>query len=1129
MKKSLLFSSKERGKTCTRQVFPLLSRLFFIGLFIFSTGTSVWSQTRTVTGTVLDENGAPVAGVAVVVEGTQRGTATDGTGRYSLSNVDGAASLNFSFIGYATQVVPVNGRSVVDASLTSDNTLLDEVIVVGYGSLRRSDVTGAVSRIDSSDISSRPVSNAVDAMQGKLAGVDIASNTRPGMLGVVRVRGDRSISASNDPLYVVDGIPLFMETGGTGIMGSAIVGGAPAAADINPSDIESIEVLKDASATAIYGSRAANGVILITTKKGQAGRVQINYDGSISFSRINSLTDWMSSGEKLDWQRQASIVAGTYKGVYGNAPDPQADFDQFMGGANYMRRIVGTAYKLSNNNPITPELRPATAEEKAMGWGNAAGMVPVYDAGSLYEEDWTSYVLRTGISQTHNLSVSSGTERSTLYASMGYMNDKSPMKDQNYERFNANVNAATSPFKWLKVSNIISANYSIRNYGIIDMPSNNGGAKDSYGQALSLEPYATAYDDDGNLLFGQGIGPSALNPINAIKHGYNEYRAYNVSNNFGVEIDLLPWLKYQYRLGGQMRHQRQGSFYDPEWVNPIRGAAAIDPLQGYTDWYTRFGWEMENMIFAHKEFGKHVLDATLLQSSSHLRHEGIWIRSLQVIYPSGKWYRLQDNGLGRAHGYQTSFNERMLASYMARVNYSFNDRYLLTASARWDGASVLSEGNKWDFFPSVALAWKMEQEEFIKRIPWIQQLKLRLGYGITGTQAVNPYQTTGSIASMNYNYNNTDASGVRASVMPNPSLTWEKTAQSNIGIDFALLNFRVNGSFEYYNAETSDLLLNRNLPSVLGYRTVLSNIGKTRNRGIEITLSTVNVKAGDFTWSTDLNFSRNREVILELSNGKQDEPGSSRFIGYPQTTIWNKQVDRLWQDTPEDRELMAIYKEISGSIYHPGMVKLVDQQPMIEVTPGTAGSKTYTINGVQRAFMDNGFGNANTTEDNVILGSRRPDWTGGMTNTFTYKNWSFNFFVHARVGGLYHGLMHTFGRRVEKDTWTPANTGAQFPMIGVPSGATNHQDALNWTDATIYSVRNASLSYTFPKSFLEKVKLSSGTIYVQVLNPFIFGSDLIRHGINPDNTTGWGTGAGGGIVNNTMLVRSYVIGLKLGF
>ena len=1117
MKKCLLFFEKGTGKDWrSAGVSTLLSRLFFVSLFLLFTGTSVWSQTRTVTGTVLDENGAPVAGVAVVVEGTQRGTTTDGTGKYSLPNVDGAASLNFNFVGYATQVVPVNNRSVVDVSMATDNTLLDEVIVVGYGTLRRSDVTGAVSRISDKDISSRPVTNAVQAMQGKLAGVDITSSTRPGTLGEVRIRGNRSIGASNDPLYVVDGIPLVSGT----------------MADINPSDVESIEVLKDASATAIYGSRAANGVILVSTKKGQSGRTSINYDGSITFSRINSLTDWMTSGERLDWQREGNIVGENYGGRYGNAPDPNKDLELYMGNAPYMKRILATAYQLNNNDPANPVLRAATAAEKAMGY---ADMVPVYDSSKLYQEDWVGQVLRTGISQTHNLSVSAGSDRSSLYTSIGYYNDQSPMKDQDYERFTVNMNGSTTPVKWLRITNVLSGNYSVRNYGMADVPSNNGGAKDAYGQALALELYAPTRDEDGSMIYGVGNGPSGVNVVHNQTLGFNEYREYSARNNFSAEVTLLPWLKYQYRLGAQMRNRRQGSYYDDLWINPSN-AEATRPSTGYYRTDTYFNWEMENMLFAHKEFGKHVVDVTLLQSASNQYSENSNMRAVPITYPSSKWYNLNSNGLGRPTGYGTGYSTRSLASYMARVNYSFNDRYLLTASARWDGASVLAKGHKWDFFPSAALAWKMEQEEFIKNVPWIQQLKLRLGYGVTGQQSVSPYSTTGSLTSSwaDQNFNNVVVAGSRADVMPNANLGWEKTATTNIGLDFAILNFRVNGSVEYYMANTFDLLLNRSIPAPLGYMTVRSNIGKTKNHGVEVTLSTVNVKAGDFTWTTDLNWTRNREEVVEASNGKVDQPADNLYIGYPQTTQRVSQYDRLWQDTPEDLELMAIYKAMGGQTYYPGTVKLVDQQPMIEVEKGTPGSKTVTVNGKERTFMNNGFGTLDADNDKVLIGSRRPDWTGGMTNTFTYRNWQFNFFIHARVGGIYNGLMQTWGRRVETDVWTPENTGAKYPRIGTPrtnGAATSHNGLLGWTSATIYSVRNVALSYTFPKSVLDKLNLASGSVYVQALNPFIFGSELIRTGINPDDANGWGTSGSGdsGVTNNTMLVRSYVIGLRLGF
>ena len=1117
MKKGLLFLEKEQvqNRPSGRSA-RVLPRLVMICLFTLLSAVTAWGQ-RTITGIITDENNAPVAGVTVVIEGTQRGAASGPDGRYTLPNVPASASLQFSFIGYELKTVPVGDQSVINVTLVEDRTTLDEIVVVGYGTMRRSDVTGALSRITNKDISERPVTNAVQAMQGKLAGVDITSNSRPGTLGEVRVRGNRSITASNDPLYVVDGIPL--------VSGSM--------ADINPTDVESIEVLKDASATAIYGSRAANGVILVTTKKGQAGRVTINYDGNVTISRINSLTDWMGSGERLDWQRTGSIAGESYNGRYGNAPDPARDLELYMGNANYMKRIVGTAYQLNNNDPTNPVLRPATAEEKARGY---ADMVPVYDASKLYQENWTDQVLRTGISQTHNLSLSSGTERSTLYVSLGYLDEKSPMKDQDYERFNVNMNGSISPLKWLRITNVLSANYSVRNYGMADVPSNNGGAKDAYGQALNLEPYAPTRDENGNLIYGVGNGPSGVNVVHNQSLGKNEYRAYGAMNNFSAEITLLPWLKYQYRLGAQFRQQRQGSFYDGEWVNPSN-AEATRPLTGYNNQSTAFNWEMENMIFAHKEFGKHVIDVTLLQSASNQRSESINIRSANVTYPSSLWYNLSANALGRPSGYGTGFSERSLASYMARFNYSFNNRYLLTASARWDGSSVLATGHKWDFFPSAALAWKMEEEEFLKRVSWVHQLKLRLGYGVTGQQSVSPYTTTGSLTNSwaDQNFNNVTTVGVRANLMPNANLGWEKTKQTNIGVDFALFNFRISGSVEYYIANTYDLILSRQIPAVLGYMNVRSNVGKTRNRGWEVTLSTVNVKAGDFTWTTDLNWSRNREAVLEASNGKVDQPGDNLYMGYPMTSQRVSQYDRLWQDTPEDLRLMAIYKAASGRIYYPGTPKLVDQQPMIEVEAGTPGSKTVTLaSGEKVTYMDNGFGVVDADNDKVIIGSRRPDWTGGMTNTFTYKNWQFNFFIHARVGGIYNGLMQTFGRRVENDTWSPTNTGATYPRNDVPrydGSATSHNGLMGWTSATIYSVRNISLSYTFPKAFLDKLSLSSGSVYVQALNPFIFGSKLIRTGINPDDANGWGTSGSSdsGTTSNTMLLRSYVIGLRFGF
>jgi TonB-linked SusC/RagA family outer membrane protein len=1079
--------------------------LAMIPLFVFS-------QTKTITGNIVDANGQPIIGATVMVKGTSIGTVSDMDGSFTLSNVPEDAVLQISYIGYATQEIPVAGKTLFKVVLQEETLALEELVVVGYGVQKKSDLTGALSRITEKDIKERPIQNPLQALQGKAPGIDVTTAYRPGEVGKIRIRGNRSITASNDPLYVIDGIPL--------VSGSM--------ADINPNDIESIEVLKDASATAIYGSRAANGVVLIQTKKGTPGKVSINYDGTVTFNQIHSLTDWMGSGETLDWQRSAYINGGTYGGSYGTAPDMDRDMIHFMGNQSYMRRILATAYQLDEQG--NQVLRPATPEEKAMGY---ADQVPVYNSANLFDQHWPDLVTRTGITNNHQISLSSGSEKSKIYMSLAALYQESPMIDQDYQRYTATINGDVSPLKWLKAGTSLIANYSIQNYGILDN-SGNTGAKDSYGQALAIMPYAPAYDEKGNLLNpGRGLGPSADNVLLNIENAKNERRAYSILSNTFAEVNLTSWLKYRMNLGAQFRHRRNGSFYDKDFTNPIGARPpASEPMTGYDRNETSFSWVLENLLYMNKEWNDiHSLNVTLLQSAQKARNENLWVRSQGLLYSSAQWYSLAANSIGKPHGYNSGFSETALASYMGRINYSLMNKYLFTATGRWDGASQLAEGNKWDFFPSLAVAWKMEEEPFLQNIYWINQMKIRFGWGVTGNSAVSPYSTKGSLLSANQVFNNKEVPGAKAEVMPNYSLGWEKTSQINVGLDFGFLNNRISGSFEYYNSNTSDLLLNRSIPAILGYVNILANVGKTQNTGVEITLSGVPVQSNDFSWQIDLNWGTNKEKIVELAQGKQDDKANGWFIGHPIQVFRDYEYDRLWQDTEEDQRLIDIYKTVGQLTYIPGQTKVVDQQPMIEVDEGTEGSKTYTLgSGEKITLMDNGFGKIND-DDAVILGSNRPKWVGGITNTLTYKNWQFNCFIHARVGNLYYGLLQTYGRRVEKNVWSPTNTKGKYPQPTTQSFS-DHSEVMNYAKGSMVAVRNIALSYTFTNDLTKRLNLSNVQIYGQVLNPFIFGGDLVKVGINPDDVTGWETKSDakmGGQTNNTALLRSYVIGLRVGF
>lgn len=1103
-------NEKRQRHICLTETYP---RVLFVALFSVI-ATLAFAQ-KIITGVVVDNFGEPVIGASVVLDGTTNGTITDLDGKFSLMNVPDNGNLKISYIGYITQTVSVAGKTMLHITLKEDAQTLEEVVVVGYGTVKKSDVTGSLSRVTEKQIKERPVQNALQAMQGKAPGVDITTANRPGEMGTIRVRGNRSINATNDPLYVVDGIPLA-----SGSM-----------ADINPNDISSIEVLKDASATAIYGSRGANGVVLVSTKKGRTGRVSINYDGSETFTQIHSMTDWMNAGETLDWQRSAYINGGNYGSAYGNAPDPDRDFALFMESNAYMRRILNTAYPFNADG--TPVLRAATDQEKAMGY---ADMVPVYDASELFDQNWTDLVTRTGITSNHQLSLSAGTETSKLYISAAYLSQESPMKDQDYERFTANINGEISPAKWLKAGMSVNANHSIQNYGIIQNNSNSGGggAKDSYSLATVMMPYAPAYDEDGNILNTNKIGLSANNPLLNMENATNEYRIYSLMNSTFAEVAFTPWLKYRLNFGAQYRQKRYGMYYGPNYTDPAAGGTATGATTAYSEHETSLSWVLENLLYINKTFKeRHDVGLTLLQSAQSGYDESINIRQTGITFPTSLWYSLQQNNGTAPLGYGTGYSKTSMASYMIRGNYSFMNRYLLTATGRWDGASVLAVGNKWDFFPSLALAWKMEEESFIKKSDWISQLKLRFGWGVTGNSSVNPYTTAGTIAKGGMVFNKTNTAGYKADLMPNKDLSWEKTSQVNYGLDFGFLNNRIGGSIEYYVAETSDLLMSRSIPAITGYSEVQWNIGKTQNKGFEISLSSVNINNGTFRWQTDLNFSTNKEKILELADGAVDDKANGWFIGQPISVFRDHKYERLWSTSDQDVRLMQIYRAVGGHNPEAGQVKVVDRQPMIEVAEGTGGSVTYTLaSGEKVTLMDNGFGKIDD-DDAIILGSNRPDWVGGITNTFNYKNWELNFFVYIRAGNTYYGAMQTYGRRVEKDIWSADNQNAKFPRPTTTANANEFNYARSYTDGTIVAVRNIALSYTFPEQWLSKYTIKNASVYAQVLNPFMWGGEAVKLGINPEDTKGWDAKTNGtfigGQTNNTALMRSLVLGIRLGF
>ena len=977
-----------------------------------------------VTGKIVDAAGEPVIGASVVVKGTNVGTVTDVNGSFALASVPKEATLVVSYVGYRTQTIAVGGKSAFDVTLEEDKQLLDEVVVVGYGVQRKSDVTGALTRVGEKELNAKPVSNAFEALQGKAAGVDITSSERPGTVGSIKIRGTRSLNASSAPLYVVDGVPL--QAGGI--------------ETLNPRDIESIDILKDASSTAIYGSRGANGVVLVTTKRGQEGKMQLSYSGSFTFEKIVDKSPAMNASDYITWRRWAYYNSAPDKYTPGDQPTQEQDKSFFSGDEVALANVM-------------------------KGWEGGS-----WDGSKVTDTDWTDFVTQTGVTQEHTLSARGGSKNVSGFVSFGYLKNKGTQKGQQYDRYNFTASADVQATPWFKAGGSINASYAKQEYGYSRTGQSSGsGPTDIYGAAKQILRYSLPYDDAGNIILVPGGSVSNTYTVmdewtksNDQRETYRALGSFYAQIDFGKILEPLAGLQWKTQFGPDFRFYRNGIFIDA--TSAIRGGGNNYATRNDT---RNFAWTLDNMLLYNKTFGEHNLGITLLQSASKSNTETSNMHGERMPLASFLWNNMGSIDITESANKAsmgTGLSEYALSSYMARVNYAFMDRYLLTASARWDGASVLAEGNKWDFFPSMALGWRMDQEEFLKDVSWIDQLKLRLGVGVTGNSAVGAYGTLGVISSywMPFSSGNSQilvtnepyyTSG--ANQMPNKNLGWEKTTQWNLGLDFSFLKGRIGGTIDVYTSTTKDLLMLMTVPSLSGYPSMMNNIGKTSNKGIEVTLNTIPVMTKDFMWQSNLNFAWQKDKIEELSNGKEDDINNAWFIGESIAVYYGYENAGLWQES--DAEEMAKFNE-NGEAFSAGMVRPVDQ------------NGDYKIN----------------DEDRVILGNINPRLTAGWTNTLSWKGFELTLELQGRfnymisTGG--EGQLGVYQQR-EIDYWRPDNTGAEWQKPIYSTGGGDKKAALlGFKDASFIKVRNLSLGYNFSKALCQSIGINGAKVYVQGKN-----------------------------------------------
>ena len=954
-------------------------------------------QSKKVTGYVGDSQG-PLIGATVQVKGTSNGSLTDLDGRFELEAPMGA-TLVVSYVGYVSQEVTVGSSSTLNVILEEEGHNLNEVVVIGYGTQRREAVTGSVANIGGEKLNQVAATNAAQALQGRVAGVLMTqTSSQPGAEMQIRIRGQRSLSASNDPLIVLDGIPF---------MGNL--------SDINPADIKSMDILKDASATAIYGSRGANGVIIITTNKGYQGApAKVSYNGYVSFKTV--------------FKKYPMMDGPTY-----------SKFRKYAG------KYENSLYEDDNNNT-----------------------------------DWQDLYYQTGISHNHDVSVTGGTNGGSYSFGAGYYHDGSVVPTQGYDRVSVRGNFDQFVGKYFHFG--LSTNNSYRK---------TQGVNNMYG-VLAMTPLVDPYDEDGNLR--RYVSLPADDQVVITKdqvegwedNWYNENKGIGTYNTLFGEVKC-PWvegLSYRINLGLNYRTNKNGSFTGTGVNN--KDAKAPNSGSQYTN--ETLNWAVENLItYEHTFAEKHNLNIVGMYSAEQTTFEQTGANA-QSIFDDNFGYYALDQASGEQNLNNYNYWQSGLMSWMGRVMYSYDNKYMISAAVRSDASSRLAKGHQWHTYPAVSLGWNIAREEFMERLDWINSLKLRIGYGETSNQSINPYSTMGTLATRNYNFGSTYKPGFYVSSLPNTELGWEYSKTWNFGIDYSLFNGRLYGSFEYYIQKTNDILLDLSLPATSGVTGYTGNIGKTENKGFEFTVNGIIIdNKNGWNWEAGLNLYANRNKLVALASGTEEDIANRWFVGHPIDVIYDYKKIGLWQEgdpyfdilEPGDRNVGMIKVEYTGEYNDDG-------------TPKRA------IGADDRQVID-----------------MEPDLMGGFNTTVSYKNFDLTVIGAFQIGGKLISAIHSAdgylnmltGRRgqLDVDYWTEDNTGAKYPKPGGAQSGDNpkYGTTLGYFNAGYLKFRTITLGYNFENlAAIKNLGISRLRLYATVQNPFVLFSPYNNEsGLDPETNS----------------------------
>jgi TonB-linked SusC/RagA family outer membrane protein len=1014
------------------------------------------AQSLPVSGKVTGNNSEPLSGVTVAVKNgnTTTATGTDGTFRINVPSPNSV--LVFSYVGYTAQQVPVNNKSEVNVSMANSNAALEDIVVVGYGTRKKGEVTGAITSISGDNLRSVPTVNLTQALQGRLAGVTVTpSGFRPGAGSAIRIRGNRSLSASNDPLYVVDGFPVSYTID-----------------DMNPADIESIDVLKDAAATAIYGVRGANGVIQITTKKGKAGKISVSYQGNESVESIIRPVPVFNSVELADAWRQAFFADKSYTANRGVAsstnplyyyPNAIADISLFRDrfGSEQQWNSIKDAYTFIVYDPGTrtyiTQKRATSAEEKTVlrNLGlTGIDSIDLYDPSKIKSYDWAKNVgLRPGHTSTHSISVTGGSEKFRSSFSAGYLKQKGIEYAQDYTRFSVGTSTEFKPIKALTFGITLNYIHAITN-----------SSTSSYGNALGMIPMTEPYDSAGNWILNPNRDAQITNAVNDRNTVFDNTLANRVFGNVYAEIGLLKGLKYRTMFGLDTRNSRRGQFSGAQSSTRLGSAATASQTIN-----NAASWVYDNILtYTTKIKSDHSINVTLLQELQSLnRSSSLTMSANNLIFESQKWYSLNRNTDAQVTGSGT-YSATQYLSYMGRLEYGFKNKYMLTVLNRYDNSSVLSETNKGSWFPAASVAWQIDREEFFARQNIFSNAKLRAGIGKVGNASIDPYQTAGPLGFTNYNWGNGVAAiGSAPTTFQTPELGWEKTTTTNVGLEFSVLKNKVLAIIDVYKANTTDQLQRQSIPTANGVDYVFFNLGKIENKGIEITVNTQNINRPNFRWSSDFIFTKNKERIVDINGSGNSNFANLWLLNQPLQVYWGYKSEGIFQysDTAgKDGALSGYFWTKPGNRnnvnYQPGRIKFSDANGDSALSPA----------------------------DRIVLGSHNPDFTTTIGNTIGYKNFELNFLMYIRVGGLYRvprpGLVGRY-QSFKVNYWTPTNPSNEYQQPTQTSDIPFGWEALTYRKATFAKLKNVTLTYRVPKNLTERMHMSSMSIYLSAVNPLL--------------------------------------------